>query len=97
MCDEFKRVADEIGTEGKLGPQAEVWIGGGPWKAMLDSFNSMAGNLTCQLRDFNRGVALLAKGDFSRPVTCPCQGETLGLKNGINAITDRLRSNTAQT
>jgi osomolarity two-component system sensor histidine kinase NIK1 len=90
MCAELTRVSEDLGTRGRLGPQAEVWLGtDGPWKQMLDAFNLMAANLTHQLRDFNRTVGLINKGDPTRPITCPCQGETLELKNGINAIIER--------
>jgi methyl-accepting chemotaxis protein len=97
MCAEFTRVAEEVGTQGRLGPQADVWLGGGPWKQMLEAVNGLAANLTNQLRDFNRSVNLIAKGDCSRPVTVPCEGETLELKNGINAVQDRLGAQLAPT
>jgi osomolarity two-component system, sensor histidine kinase NIK1 len=92
MCAEFTRVAQEIGTQGRLGPQAEVWLGGGPWKQMLEAFNGMACNLTSQLRDFNRTAGLIARGDITRPVTAPCDGETLQLKNSINSLIERLKA-----
>lgn len=95
LCAEFKRVADELGTQGKFGPQAAVWLGGGPWKQMLEAFNEMAANLTCQVRDFNRSIGLIAKGDLTRPVTVPCEGETLELKNRINSIMERLKTEPA--
>jgi hypothetical protein len=90
MCAEFTRIADEVGTQGKLGPQAQLWLGGGPWRKMLEAVNSLAAELTCQIRDCNRSVNLMARGDYSRPVTVECQGETLELKNGINALRQRL-------
>jgi osomolarity two-component system sensor histidine kinase NIK1 len=96
ICAEFKRVADELGTQGKFGPQAEVWLDGGPWKQMLEAVNEMAANLTRQVRDFNRTAGLIAKGDLTRPVTVPCEGETLELKNRINSIIEQLKTDPAK-
>jgi HAMP domain-containing protein len=97
MCAEFERVANELGTQGKLGPQAVVWLGGGSWKQMLEAFNEMAGNLTGQVRDLSRSAGLIAKGDFTRPVTVPCEGETLELKNRMNSIMERLGTDLARS
>jgi len=91
LLSEVSRVCDEVGTKGTLGPQAGHTFGPGPWRQMIDSVNLMATHLTMQLRDMNRTAKLIAAGDCTRPVTCPCEGETLELKNALNAINDRLR------
>jgi methyl-accepting chemotaxis protein len=96
MCAEIERVADELGTQGKFGPQAGVPFGGGPWGQTLEAFNKMAENLTLQVRDFSRSAGLIAKGDLTRPVTAPCGGETLELKNRINSIMERLKTEPAK-
>jgi len=91
MISEVRRVCDEVGVQGRLGPQAEpVFPPGNPWAAMVDAVNVLAANLTCQLRDFNRSVALMNLGDSSRPLTCPCDGETLELQKGLNQLRERV-------
>lgn len=92
LFPEIKRVCDEVGTQGKLGPQVEHTFGPGPWRDMVDSINDMATQLTEQLRDMNRTATLIGRGELGRPVTVDCQGETLELKSALNAIADGLRS-----
>ena len=91
LMPEIARVCDEVGTQGKLGPQVEHTFGPGPWRDMVDSINDMAAHLTNQLRDMNRTAKLIGRGELGRPVTVPCQGETLELKSALNAIADGLR------
>src|SRR6202041_1181285 len=81
---EVTRVAREVGTEGKLGGQAQVKGGGGVWKDLTDSVNSMAGNLTAQVRNIAEVTTAVAKGDLSRKITVDVRGEILELKNTIN-------------
>ncbi len=92
LVPEISRVCDELGTQGLLGPQAAHTFAPGPWRLMVESINDMAAHLTMQLRDMNRTAKLIAQGELGRPVTVDCQGETLELKNALNAIADRLRS-----
>ena len=75
------RVAREVGTEGKLGGQAEVKGVAGVWKDLTDSVNSMAGNLTDQVRNIAEVTTAVANGDLSRKITVDMQGEILELKN----------------
>jgi osomolarity two-component system sensor histidine kinase NIK1 len=88
---EVSRVCDELGSSGELGPQVEHTFDTGPWKQMVDAVNRMAANLTMQLRDMNRTAKRAAAGDYSRPVTCDCQGETRELKAALNAILEQHR------
>src|SRR5467141_1230104 len=89
---EVTRVAREVGTEGKLGGQAEVKGVGGVWKDLTDSVNSMAGNLTAQVRNIAEVTTAVANGDLSRKITVDVRGEILELKNTINVMVDQLSS-----
>jgi HAMP domain-containing protein len=89
---EVTRVAREVGTEGKLGGQADVPGVGGTWKDLTDSVNSMAGNLTAQVRNIAEVTTAVAKGDLSRKITVQVRGEILELKNTINTMVDQLSS-----
>ena len=86
------RVAREVGTEGKLGGQAEVKGVAGTWKDLTDSVNSMASNLTNQVRNIAEVTTAVAKGDLSRKITVDVRGEILELKNTINTMVDQLSS-----
>ena len=86
------RVAREVGTEGKLGGQAEVKGVAGVWKDLTDSVNSMTGNLTAQVRNIAEVTTAVAKGDLSRKITVDVRGEILELKNTINTMVDQLSS-----
>src|ERR1700676_422831 len=92
FASEVTRVAREVGTEGKLGGQAEVKGVGGVWKDLTDSVNSMAGNLTAQVRNIAEVTTAVANGDLSRKITVDVQGEILELKNTINRMVDQLNS-----
>ena len=91
FASEVTRVAKEVGTEGKLGGQAEVPGVGGTWKDLTDNVNAMASNLTGQIRNIADVTTAVAKGDLSRKITVDVQGEILELKNTINAMVDSLR------
>jgi HAMP domain-containing protein len=90
FASEVTRVAREVGTEGKLGGQAEVKGVGGTWKDLTDSVNQMAGNLTAQVRNIADVTTAVAKGDLSRKITVDVKGEFLELKNTINIMVDQL-------
>src|SRR4029077_13068616 len=87
---EVTRVAREVGTEGKLGGQAQVKGVAGIWKELTDSVNSMAGNLTGQVRNIADVTTAVANGDLTKKVTVDVRGEILELKNTINAMVDQL-------
>src|SRR5262245_17303026 len=87
---EVSRVAREVGTEGKLGGQAEVRGVAGTWKDLTDSVNAMAGNLTGQVRNIAEVTTAVARGDLSRKITVDVKGEILELKNTINTMVDQL-------
>jgi HAMP domain-containing protein/signal transduction histidine kinase/DNA-binding response OmpR family regulator len=89
---EVTRVAREVGTEGKLGGQADVQGVAGTWKDLTDSVNSMAGNLTGQVRNIAEVTTAVAAGDLSKKITVDVKGEILELKNTINTMVDQLRS-----
>jgi HAMP domain-containing protein/signal transduction histidine kinase/CheY-like chemotaxis protein len=89
---EVTRVAREVGTEGKLGGQADVKGVAGTWKDLTDSVNSMAGNLTAQVRNIADVTTAVANGDLSKKITVDVKGEILQLKNTINTMVDQLRS-----
>jgi HAMP domain-containing protein/CheY-like chemotaxis protein len=89
---EVTRVAREVGTEGKLGGQANVPGIGGVWKDLTDNVNQMAGNLTGQVRNIADVAAAIAAGDLSRKITVDVRGEILALKNTINQMVDQLRT-----
>src|SRR5207253_90650 len=92
FADEVTRVAREVGTEGILGGQAEVAGVSGTWKALTDNVNSMAYNLTAQVRNIAEVTTAVATGDLSRKITVDVRGEVLELKNTINTMVDQLRS-----
>src|SRR5450432_3256795 len=92
FASEVTRVAREVGTEGKLGGQADVRGVAGTWKDLTDSVNSMAGNLTAQVRNIAEVTTAVAKGDLSRKITVDVLGEILQLKNTINTMVDQLNS-----
>ena len=87
---EVTRVAREVGTEGKLGGQAQVSGVAGTWKDLTDSVNFMAGNLTAQVRNIVEVSTAIAKGDLSRKITVDVRGEVLELKDTINNMVDQL-------
>ncbi|HZV99052.1 MAG TPA: HAMP domain-containing protein, partial [Methylophilaceae bacterium] len=89
---EVTRVAREVGTEGKLGGQAKVKGVAGTWKDLTDSVNSMAGNLTSQVRNIAEVTTAVANGDLSKKITVDVRGEILQLKDTINTMVDQLRS-----
>ena len=90
FSSEVTRVAREVGTEGKLGGQAQVPGVAGTWKDLTDSVNSMASNLTGQVRNIAEVTTAVAKGDLSRKITVEVKGEILALKNTINTMVDQL-------
>jgi HAMP domain-containing protein/signal transduction histidine kinase/CheY-like chemotaxis protein len=92
FASEVTRVAREVGTEGKLGVQAEVRGVAGTWKDLTDSVNSMAGNLTAQVRNIAEVTTAVANGDLSKKITVDVKGEILELKNTINIMVDQLNS-----
>ncbi|MET9373447.1 HAMP domain-containing protein [Streptomyces sp. NPDC002992] len=92
FTDEVTRVALEVGTEGKLGGQAQVRGMSGSWKDLTDSVNTMAYRLTAQVRDIALVTTAVAKGDLSRKVTAHVAGEMLELKNTVNTMVDQLSS-----
>src|SRR5207253_249954 len=89
---EVTRVAREVGTEGKLGGQADVRGVAGTWKDLTDSVNSMASNLTAQVRNIAAVTTAVAMGDLSKKITVDVQAEILELKNTINTMVDQLNS-----
>src|SRR5205823_3109161 len=90
LASEVTRVAREVGTEGRLGGQAQVSDVAGTWKDLTDSVNSMAGNLTAQVRNIAEVTTAVARGDLSRKITVNVKGEILELKNTINTMVDQL-------
>jgi len=92
FAGEVTRVAREVGTEGKLGGQAQVPGVAGTWKDLTDNVNFMAGNLTAQVRNIAEVATAVARGDLSRKITVDVKGEILELKNTINTMVDQLRS-----
>ena len=92
FAGEVTRVAREVGTEGKLGGQAQVSGVAGTWKDLTDSVNFMAGNLTAQVRNIAEVATAVARGDLSRKITVDVRGEILELKDTINTMVDQLRS-----
>ncbi|HEY4215022.1 MAG TPA: HAMP domain-containing protein [Steroidobacteraceae bacterium] len=92
FTSEVTRVAREVGTEGKLGGQAAVPGVAGTWKDLTDSVNSMASNLTGQVRNISEVTIAVANGDLSRKITVDVRGEILQLKEAINTMVDQLRS-----
>jgi HAMP domain-containing protein/signal transduction histidine kinase/CheY-like chemotaxis protein len=92
FASEVTRVAREVGTEGKLGGQADVQGVAGTWKDLTDSVNSMGSNLTAQVRNIAEVTTAVAAGDLSKKITVDVKGEILDLKNTINTMVDQLRS-----
>ncbi|MDP3575697.1 MAG: HAMP domain-containing protein, partial [Archangium sp.] len=92
FASEVTRVAREVGTEGKLGGQAVVKGVGGTWKDLTDNVNSMASNLTTQVRNIAEVTTAVAGGDLSKKITVDVRGEILELKNTINTMVDQLSS-----
>ncbi|MGQ0810810.1 MAG: HAMP domain-containing protein, partial [Nitrospiraceae bacterium] len=92
FASEVTRVAREVGTEGKLGGQAEVKGVAGTWKDLTDNVNSMARNLTSQVRNIAQVSTAVAGGDLSKKITVEVRGEILELKNTINTMVDQLNS-----
>ncbi|MGB6754994.1 MAG: HAMP domain-containing protein, partial [Xanthobacteraceae bacterium] len=92
FAGEVTRVAREVGTEGRLGGQANVPGVAGTWKDLTDSVNSMAGNLTSQVRNIAEVTTAVARGDLSRKITVDVKGEILELKNTINTMADQLNA-----
>jgi HAMP domain-containing protein len=92
FAGEVTRVAREVGTEGKLGGQAQVPGVAGTWKDLTDNVNFMASNLTGQVRNIAEVATAVARGDLSRKITVDVKGEILVLKDTINTMVDQLRS-----
>jgi HAMP domain-containing protein len=91
FADEVTRVAREVGTDGRLGGQADVRGVSGTWRALTDSVNTMASNLTNQVRSISDAATAIARGDLSRTITVSARGEVAGLADTINALTATLR------
>jgi signal transduction histidine kinase/HAMP domain-containing protein/CheY-like chemotaxis protein len=91
FADEVTRVAREVGTEGELGGQADVRGVAGTWQALTDSVNTMASNLTNQVRSISSAATAIARGDLSRRITVSARGEVAELADTINSLTDTLR------
>jgi HAMP domain-containing protein/CheY-like chemotaxis protein/signal transduction histidine kinase len=96
FAGEVTRVAREVGTEGKLGGQAQVPGVAGTWKDLTDSVNFMAGNLTAQVRNIAEVATAVARGDLTRKITVDVKGEILELKNTINTMVDQLNAFAAE-
>src|SRR5262245_47286879 len=92
FASEVTRVAREVGTEGKLGGQAQVKGIAGTWKDLTDNVNLMASNLTAQVRNIVEVTTAIASGDLSKKITVDVKGEILGLKNTINTMVEQLSS-----
>ncbi len=90
FADEVTRVAREVGTEGKLGGQAKVKGVSGVWKDLTDNVNTLAGNLTSQVRNIAEVTTAVANGDLSKKITVDVKGEILELKDTINTMVDQL-------
>src|SRR5205814_3409569 len=93
---EVTRVAREVGSEGKLGGQAVVQDVSGVWKDLTDKVNSMASNLTGQVRNIAEVATAIARGDLSRKITVDVRGEILQLKETVNTMVDQLNSFAAE-
>src|SRR5207248_3471395 len=92
FASEVSRVAKEVGTDGKLGGQAQVPGVAGVWKDLTDNVNSMAANLTGQVRNIAEVTTAVAKGDLSKKISAEVKGEILELKNTINTMVDQLNA-----
>src|SRR4051812_49968901 len=93
---EVTRVAREVGTDGKLGGQAEVEGVSGTWRGLTENVNGMASNLTDQVRNIAQVTTAVANGDLSKKITVNARGEILELKNTINTMVDQLNSFAAE-
>src|SRR5207244_3852240 len=96
FAGEVTRVAREVGTDGRLGGQANVPGVAGTWKDLTDSVNSMAGNLTAQVRNIAEVTTAVARGDLSSKITVDVKGEILLLKETLNTMVEQLRSFAAE-
>ena len=96
FADEVTRVAREVGSDGKLGGQAQVKGVSGVWKDLTDNVNTLAGNLTGQVRNIALVTTAVANGDLSKKITVDVKGEVLELKETINTMVDQLRSFSAE-
>ena len=96
FADEVTRVASEVGTEGKLGGQAQVEGVSGTWRALTENVNSMASNLTDQVRNIAQVATAVAEGDLSQKITVDAKGEILRLKDTINTMVDQLSAFAAE-
>src|SRR5687767_1414920 len=96
FADEVIRVAREVGTEGRLGGQANVPAVSGAWKDLTDNVNLLAGNLTTQVRNIADVTTAVARGDLSRKITVDVRGEVLELKNTVNTMVDQLNAFAAE-
>src|SRR5439155_1405956 len=96
FASEVTRVAREVGTEGKLGGQAQVPGVAGTWKDLTDNVNAMASNLTVQVRNIAEVTTAVATGDLSKKITVDVKGEILELKNTINTMVDQLNAFAAE-
>src|SRR5207245_2748602 len=92
FAGEVTRVAREVGTDGKLGAQADVKGVSGTWKDLTDNVNILAGNLTDQVRNIAKVTTAVANGDLSQKITVDARGEILALKGTINTMVDQLRA-----
>ena len=90
FTSEVTRVAREVGSEGRLGGQADVKGVSGTWKDLTDSVNAMAGNLTGQVRDIAEVATAVARGDLTQKITVDAKGEVLELKSTLNTMVDQL-------
>src|SRR5207302_2036037 len=96
FADEVTRVAREVGTDGNLGGQAEVKGVSGTWKDLTDNVNTLAGNLTGQVRNIAEVTTAVAQGDLSKKITVEARGEVLELKETVNTMVDQLPSFAAE-
>src|SRR5687767_10388537 len=96
FASEVTRVAREVGTDGKLGGQAQVTGVAGTWKDLTDNVNSMARNLTGQVRNIAEVATAIANGDLSRKITVSVSGEILQLKETLNTMVDQLNGFAAE-
>ncbi|MBP0449140.1 HAMP domain-containing protein [Kitasatospora sp. RG8] len=96
VTSEVTRVAREVGTEGRLGGQAQVPGSGGTWLELTDSVNAMAGNLTWQVRNIAQVTTAVARGDLTQKIEVDARGEILELKNTVNTMVDQLGSFAAE-
>src|SRR5204862_242626 len=92
FAGEVSRVAREVGTDGKLGGQAQVVGVAGVWKDLTDNVNSMAANLTGQVRNIAEVTTAVARGDLSKKITVDVRGEILELKDTVNTMVDQLNA-----